>query len=89
MGKLLCICGNILSDTCGCDGEAFTEDQMIKTDLNETDGFEDEVYIAGDGRSIFECEKCGALAIEDPINSPMVKFYQPENGKFNKLFRTD
>ena len=65
MGKLACICGNILSDTCGDDGEAFTEDQIQVTDLNETDGFEDEVYIAGEGRSILECEKCGALAYEN------------------------
>ena len=28
MGKLKCVCGNILSDTCGCDGEAFREEQI-------------------------------------------------------------
>ncbi len=77
MGKLACICGNILSDTCGSGGEAFEENQMN----------ENEFYLAGEGRSILECEECGALAIEYPIESSYVKYYLPENGKFNGLFR--
>lgn len=87
MGILKCICGNALYDTDGGDGEAFTEDQIIIADLNETDGVEDEVYSSGDGRSILECEECGALAIEDPLESCYVKYYLPENRKFNGLFK--
>lgn len=77
MGKLRCVCENILSDTCGDDGEAFSQKDMDK----------DEHYEAGMGRGILECEKCGALAIEDPKESCYVKYYIPENGKFNGLFR--
>ncbi len=82
MGKLKCICGNILSDTCGDDGEAFTEDQAQEIDFHN-----DDCYFAGEGRSILECRKCGALAIEDPIDSCNVKFYEPENKQYNGLFK--
>lgn len=81
MANLLCACGNILSDTCGTDAEVFTEDQITDSD------YPYECYLPGDGRSILECEKCGALAIEDPIGSNMVIFYLPDNDKFNKLFK--
>lgn len=86
MGKLACICGNILSDVCGNDAEAFREDQI---EIITRIGFEDDIecYESGDGRGILECEECGSLAIEDPMNSNTVKFYIPENRKFNKLFR--
>ncbi len=70
MGKLKCICGNILSDTCGANGYAF-----------KPDGAPDQE------RSILECEKCGALSIEHPINSCYVLYYIPENKKFNMLFK--
>lgn len=82
MGNLSCICGNILSDICGCDVEAFTQDQIRSVDFNENDYF-----LVGEGKSILECKECGALAIEDPIDSCYVKFYLPENGKFNRLFK--
>jgi hypothetical protein len=82
MGKIRCICDNILSDTCGEDGEAF---RQVDSYEGSSAGF--EVYREGDGRSILECNKCGCLLIEDPINSNTVKFYKPENGKFNKLFK--
>lgn len=70
MGKLKCICGNILSDTCGDHAYAF-KDVDKESDIN---------------RGILECEKCGALCIEDPIDSCYVKFYIPYNGKPNYLF---
>jgi len=81
MGKLACICGYILSDNCGCDGEAFSEDQIQFVGFNE-----DYYYPVSFGRSILECPHCGALAIEDPIETCYVKFYKPDNGKYNKLF---
>jgi hypothetical protein len=86
MGKLLCGCGNILSDVCGNDGEAFTED-MHKQIYKEGFDYEEDIYILGDGRSIIECVECGAIAIEDPIGTAHVKWYIPENRKFNQLFR--
>jgi len=73
MGKLKCLCDYILSDTCGDDGEAFSDEL--------------ETYHPGEGRSILECPKCGTLAIEDPKESCFVKFYKPDNGQFNALFR--
>lgn len=79
MGKLECICGEILSDTCGEDAYAFTEHELDKIGDDERDP---------DYRGILECPKCGTLAIEDPIDSCEVKFYKPDNCKFNKLFRT-
>lgn len=78
MGKLQCICGNILSDTCGDDAYAFTESQLE----------EEMIYGNADYRGILECPECGTLSIQDPINSPHVKYYRPENGCFNKLFRS-
>ncbi len=79
MGKLKCICGEILSDTCGDDAYAFTKYQLDQE--SETQ----DAY----NRGILECPKCGTLAIEDPINSYHVQYYKPENGKFNKLFRNE
>jgi hypothetical protein len=85
MVVLKCICGNLLFDTCESDGEAFTEDQGVSvTKIGE---FEDEYYPVGEGRDILECEKCGALAIEDPLDSAYVKYYLPESKKFNGLFK--
>lgn len=81
MGKLKCVCGNILSDTWGNDAEAFVENQSRRNDM------EDEVYMVGDGRGILECEECGTLAIENPLNSSKVSFYMPDNDKCNYLFK--
>jgi hypothetical protein len=81
MGKMACICGNIISDVCGDDAEAFAECQM-----GSTIDHEDDVYLAGDGRSIMECSECGSLLIEDPPGTSNFKIYCPENKKFNKLF---
>ena len=83
MGKLACICGNILSDTCGGDAEIFVEEQIERIG----GCVEDHYYPMGDGRGILECEECGTLAIEDPINSATVKFYRPYAKKIDLLFR--
>lgn len=77
MGKIRCVCDNIISDVYGWHAESFTEDMI---------GIED-AYDPGEGRSILECNKCGCLIIEDPIGTCRVKFYLPENKKFNRLFR--
>lgn len=77
MGVLKCICGNLLYDTCGPDGEAFSEIQLD----------ENNKYEAGKGRGILECEKCGAISIENPINSCYVIYYIPENKQYNGLFK--
>lgn len=82
MGKIQCLCGNVLHDTCGDDAEIFTEDQIVSVGF-----YENEYYSAGDGRSVLECEKCGRLLIEDPLGSCYVKYYAPDNGVFNKIFR--
>jgi hypothetical protein len=74
MARIVCICGNHLSDACGDDGHCFSGDPgYFHEDSNEY-------------RGILECNECGTLAIEDPKNSCYVKWYKPENGKFNRLF---
>jgi len=82
MGKVACICGNILSDNDYICGEAFKERDSVMDGFQET-----EYYIVGNGREILECNKCGTLRIEDPIGTCTGIYYKPENGQFNKLFR--
>ena len=76
MGRIACLCGNILSDVCGSDAEAFCYNENISA----------EYYEIGEGREILECDECGCLLIEDPKQTCKVKFYLPENKKCNHLF---
>jgi hypothetical protein len=78
MGKLKCICGEILSDTCGDDAYIFTDLEIEK--IKADDGYVEY-------RGVLECYECGTLAIEDPIDSNSFLLYKPANGKYNKLFR--
>ena len=77
MGRLLCVCGNIISDIGGDDAYACKALEFEKDDIpwNEKQA-----------RGILECDECGVLAIEDPIDSNKVKFYIPHNKKHNRLF---
>ncbi len=79
MGKLKCICGNILSDTCHPD---INQGLLISSWDDENHNFENNY-------EVMECDKCGALAIEYPKNSPEVKWYIPFDGKCLNLFKKE
>jgi hypothetical protein len=85
MGKLLCNCGNILSN-CMCPNE--TEGVLIRDIDMEFDDDRNCLQIARMGRDVWECEKCGRLAISYPKrNDCHVKWYLPEDGKPGGLMR--
>ncbi len=71
MGKILCECGYIHSDTCGYDGLLYKYDEIDIENL--------------DGLSVFECLECGNIMIDDPNNKKMMITYKPENRKCNKI----
>lgn len=76
MGKYMCICANIVSDTCVPDiGLGYL-----------TSSWDVESRIPDAHRTVYECEKCGALAIEHPFNGSTHKFYMPEDGSPANLF---
>lgn len=74
MGKMLCECGYIHSDTCGYDGDLFKYNEWIVIDQ------EDIEYL-----SVFECPKCGNLMIEDPKNPKIMITYRPFNSIYNRI----
>ncbi len=80
MGKFLCVCGNIVSDVCEPD-----------TNLGFLiSSWDKDLSIPDRDRTVYECDKCGALAIEEPIGTCYHKFYIPEDKKSSELFkRTD
>lgn len=78
MGKILCECGYIHSDTCGYDGDLFKYDQW---EVSEEE--QDSVYPL----SVFECPECGNLMIDDPQDEKKMITYRPCNGKYNKLLK--
>jgi len=59
MGKIICECGIVHSDTCGYDGDLFKEGKWDVTEEKK-----DEL----DPLSVFECRKCGNLMIDNPSN---------------------
>lgn len=76
MGKMLCECGYIHSDTSGYDGALFKEDEWMVTE-EEQDNL--------DPLSVFECPECGSLMIDDPQDRSKMITYRPSNGKYNKI----
>jgi hypothetical protein len=81
MGKILCLCGYIHSDTCGSDGHLFKYDEWGVNDQDSND----TLYPL----SVFECPECGNLMIDDPENASMLISYKPINGKYNKILGND
>jgi hypothetical protein len=80
MGKFRCICDNIISDICEPDHNL----GYLRSSWDENLGILDKE------RTVYECEKCGTLAIEYPWNSCYHKFYIPEEKDPKYLFkRTD
>lgn len=76
MGKMLCECGYIHSDTCGYDGDLFRCDEWLVPDEKQTDL---------DPLSVFECPECGNLMIDDPKNRQQMITYIPCNLKYNQV----
>lgn len=85
MGNLLCICGNILSNTM-CPNE--TEGVLLRDIDMKFDGDRACCQIADMGRSVWECKKCGRLAISYPNKDDChVKWYRPEDDNPGGLMR--
>lgn len=79
MAKLNCLCGNQLSNT-SCPNQV--QGVLIKDQAMEFEENRNCVQIAASGRSVWECDKCGRLAVNYPDkNSNKVKWYKPENGE--------
>jgi predicted RNA-binding Zn-ribbon protein involved in translation (DUF1610 family) len=76
MGKILCECGYLHSDTCGYDGYLFKEAEMNVSD-EERENL--------NPLSVLECPKCGNLMIDDPNDCKKMITYKPYNNKYNKL----
>lgn len=79
MGKMLCECGYIHSNTCGYDGDLFKCDEWIFSDEQYRDNL--------DPLSVFECVECGNLMIDNPNNRQQMITYKPSNGKYNGILR--
>lgn len=80
MGSFKCICGNIISDVCEPDEKLGFLYNSWDENLSED----------CDSRSVWECNECGTLALEDPLGTNRIKFYIPENKEIGNLFkRTD
>ena len=77
MGKMLCECGYIHSDTCGYDGDLFKYEEWDVSDEKSRDAL--------DPISVFECPVCGNLMIDNPENRMQMITYRPGNGKYNKI----
>jgi len=76
MGKILCECGYLHSDTCGYDGELFKEGEWECSE---------EAQLDLEPLSVFECPKCGNLMIDHPKSRIEMISYRPCNGKYNKI----
>ena len=80
MGKFRCICGNIISDVC-------EPDELLGFLYSSWD---ENLSEDSDYRTVWECDKCGTLAIEHPLETNLIKFYVPEDKIIGNLFkRTD
>lgn len=77
MGKILCECGYIHSDTCGYDGDLFKYGEWDVSDIVSRENL--------DPLSVFECPECGNLMIDNPKNKKEMITYRPSNGKFNRI----
>jgi len=76
MGKILCECGYIHSNSSGYDGDLFKEDEWMVSE-------EEQENL--DTLSVLECPKCGNLMIDDPKDLSKMITYRPFNGKYNKI----
>ncbi len=82
MSKLNCKCGWQISSV----GYPSVEIGVIVTQ-NEEDASTDSASTLRDGREIWECSRCGRLAIEFPRGSRQVKWYAPEDGQPGHIMR--
>ncbi len=77
MGKMLCECGYIHSDTSGYDGHLFKYEEWNVSDEISRDLL--------DPLSVFECPECGNLMIDNPKNPKEMMTYRPATGKYNRI----
>lgn len=77
MGKIKCICGNIISDVCYPNPSL----GHLTSSYSEDEGRED------DDISVLECNICGSLLIDDPFDASNVIIYQPTDKKYHEILK--
>ena len=83
MSKLNCICGNQISDVM-CPNQ-YTGVIITSEEIDAFEGCED---IVRDGRDVWECPKCGRLAVSYPDKiTSFVKWYKPEDSQCGNLMK--
>ena len=78
MGKLGCPCGWVLSNIafpCNDQGMAFEEADIVNDNFSK-------------GRGLWECPKCGSIAVDKVKGGNEVIWYHPENKKCNHVVST-
>jgi hypothetical protein len=74
MGKIACICGNVISDVCwpgayvGHLITSYSKDQEREEDME-----------------VLECNHCGCLLIENPNNDREMIMFQPVDKKYHAI----
>lgn len=77
MGKLLCRCGETLSN-CLCPNEV---QGILLRDIDMERAEERDWNPFDAGRIVWECSVCGRLAISFPrLHDANIKWYRPEDG---------
>lgn len=76
MGELQCLCGKALSNvSCPSPNNAWL---LRDFDIKDAKNW-DACNIIENGRDVWECHKCGRIAIGNCFNAS-VKWYRPEDG---------
>lgn len=77
MGRLMCLCGNILSDV---SSPSINKGWMLK----DSDLEIDNVDPIEDGVDLWECHECGSIAFGNNQDAS-VKWFTPHSGQYEKL----
>lgn len=81
MAKLECICGEVLSDS-------LVPSEYIGVLIGQCDVSDAEQSTRFQRyRDVWECVRCGRLAIEFPKGTRDVKWYSPDDGQTGYLMR--
>ena len=87
MARLICICGNELTNQ---SIPSQTEGILIKDQYLEFEEKLNCVEVSELGRVVWECDKCGRLAVSFPSkDDSKVKWYTPEDGIPGNLMKFD
>ena len=74
MSKLKCVCGWVLSDVASSEGMGmiYSMEEWLDYDFRK-------------GRHIWECPRCGSIAIDEFLDKNTVIWYHPANKKLNSM----